>query len=162
VTILDDDPIQVTVRTNPTGRSFTVDGTTYTAAQRFSWVSGSSHTIATTSPQSGGTGVQYVWSKWSDHGALSHTVAPTTNTTYTATFKTQYYLTMTTGTGGRVSPASGWRNSGAAVSISARPANGYSFSNWTGSGTGSYSGPNNPASITMGSPITEAATFIHN
>ena len=76
--------LQVTVKTNPAGRSFTVDGTTYTATQTFSWVSGSSHTIATTSPQSGGTGVQYVWTKWSDNGAISHSVAPTANNTYTA------------------------------------------------------------------------------
>ena len=154
--------VQVTVKTSPAGRTFSVDGTTYSSTQRFTWASGSSHTIATTSPQSGDTGVQYVWTKWSDHGAISHTVAPTANTTYTATFKTQYYLTMTAGTGGRVSPASGWKNSGATVSISARPARGYSFSNWTGTGTGSYSGPNNPASITMGGPITETATFTHN
>jgi len=154
--------VTVTVKTNPTGRSFSVHGTTYTAQQRFRWSSGSTHTIATTSPQSGDPGVQYVWKKWSDHGAISHTVAPTTNTTYTATFKTQYYLIMTAGTGGRVSPASGWRNSGATVSIRATPANGYSFSNWTGTGTGSYSGQNNPASITMDGPITENATFIHN
>ena len=39
---------------------------------------------------------------WSDGGAISHTVAPTTNKTYTATFRTQYYLTMTHGTGGTV------------------------------------------------------------
>src|SRR5439155_1187383 len=82
---------------------------------------GSSHTIATTSPQSGGTGVQYVWKKWSDSGSISHTVAPTTNKTYTATFTTQYYLTMSAATGGTVSPSSGWRNSGASVSISATP-----------------------------------------
>jgi Divergent InlB B-repeat domain len=151
--------IQATVKTNPTGRSFTVDGTTYTATQTFSWVPGSSHTIATTSPQSGGTGVQYVWSNWSDHGAISHTVAPTANVTYTATFKTQYLLTMSHGTGGTVSPRTGWKNSGTVVSISATPNSGFSFSNWTGSGTGSYSGPNNPASITMGGPITETATF---
>jgi hypothetical protein len=35
-------------------------------------------------------------------------------------------------------------------------------SNWTGSGNGSYSGPNNPASITTNGPITETATFTHN
>ncbi len=155
-------PIRVTLQTNPAGLTFTVDGTTYTAAQRLAWAPGSSHTIATTSPQSGGTSVQYVWTKWSDNGAISHTVAPTTNTTYTAAFRTQYFLTMTHGTGGRVSPSSGWKNSGAAVSISATPANGYSFSNWTGTGSGSYSGPNNPASITMAGPITETATFTHN
>jgi N-acetylneuraminic acid mutarotase len=154
--------IQITVKTNLTGLSFTVDGTTYTARQNFSWVPGSSHTIATTSPQSGGTGVQYVWSHWSDHGAISHTVAPTANTTYTATFSTQYLLTMTHGTGGTVSPGSGWRNSGTAISISATPNSGFSFSSWTGTGTGSYSGTNNPASITMGGHITENATFIHN
>jgi hypothetical protein len=125
-------------------------------------VPGSSHAIATTSPQSGGTGVQYVWFKWNDHGAISHTVTPTTNTTYTATFNTQYYLTMSHGTGGRVNPGSVWKNSGAIVSITAAPANDYSFSSWTGTGTGAYSGTNNPASVTMDGPITETATFIHN
>ena len=114
-------PVQVTVQTNPAGLSFTVDGTTYTSAQTFSWQPGSSHTIATTSPQSGGTGVRYVWMNWSGGGAISHTVAPTTNKIYTANFTTQYYLTMSHGTGGTVTPASGWKNSGAAVSISATP-----------------------------------------
>ena len=88
------DPVQVTVQTSPAGLSFSVDGTTYTAAQTFSWQSGSSHTIATTSPQSGGTGVRYVWMNWSGGGAISHPVAPTTNKIYTANFTTQYYLTM--------------------------------------------------------------------
>src|SRR5947208_196034 len=151
--------VRVTVKTNPAGRSFTVDGTTYTATQTFSWVPGSSHTIATTSPQSGGTGVQYVWLNWSGGGAISHTVTPVINTTYTANFRTQYYLTMAHGTGGTVTPASGWKNSGAAVSITATPTNNttvsYSFTGWTGTGTGSYSGTANPVSITMTGPITE-------
>src|SRR5206468_338231 len=147
--------------------AFTVDGTSYSSTQTFSWASGSSHTIATTSPQSGGTGVRYMWTKWSDGGAISHTVAPTTNQTYTATFKTQYYLTITRGTGGgTVSPTSGWRNSGAAISINATPTNSnqvsYSFAGWTGTGAGSYSGANNPASIVMNGPITENAAFTQN
>src|SRR6185437_8691977 len=95
-------PVQVTVQTNPTGRAFSVDGTPYTSAQVFSWQPGSGHTIATTSPQDGGTGVRYVWANWSGGGAISHTVAPTTNATYTATFRTQYFLTMDHGTGGTV------------------------------------------------------------
>ena len=154
-------PVQVTVQTNPAGRSFTVDGSLYTAAQAFSWAPGSSHILATTSAQSGGTGVQYLWTKWSDNGAISHNVAPTTNQTYTANFTTQYYLTMSAGTGGTVSPSSGWRNSGTAVSIMATPASGYIFTNWMGSGTGSYTGSANPSSITIGGPITETADFTH-
>ena len=116
--------VQVTVQTAPAGLAFSVDGTTYSSTQTFSWARGSSHTIATTSPQSGGTGVRYVWTNWIGGGAISHTVAPTTNTIYTANFNTQYYLTMTHGTGGTVSPMSAWKNSGATVSISATPAAG--------------------------------------
>jgi hypothetical protein len=155
-------PVQVTVQTNPAGLSFSVDGTTYTATQTFAWVPGSSHTIATTTPQNGDPGVRYVWTSWSGGGAISHTVAPTTNKIYTTNFNTQYFLTMAHETGGSVSPATGWKTSGVAVSINAMPANGYSFTNWTGTGTGSFSGATNPASITMGGPITETATFTHN
>src|SRR4029077_5886567 len=153
---------QVTVQTNPVGLSFTVDGATYTSTQTFSWQPGSSHTVATTSPQSGGSGKQYTWANWSGGGSISHTVTPTTNTTYTATFSAQYYLTMSTGAGGTVTPGSGWKNSGTTQSISAKAATGYTFSGWTGSGTASYSGTNNPASVTINGPITEAATFTKN
>jgi len=154
--------IPVTVQTSPAGLSFTVDGTNYSSSQAFNWLYGSIHTIATSSPQSGGTGVQYVWGSWSDGGATSHTVTAYTNYTDTANLTTQYYLTMNAGSGGTASPPSGWNNSGTNVSISATASNGYSFGSWTGSGTGSYSGGNNPASVTMSGPITETANFTPN
>ena len=113
--------VTITVITTPVGPTFSVDGTTYSTQQQFTWVSGSSHTIATTSPQSGGSGVQYVWKKWNDNGAISHVVAPTTNKTYTAQFQLQYFLTMSAGSGGTVQPASSWRNAGSNVTIKARP-----------------------------------------
>src|SRR5262249_5592918 len=81
--------IQVMVTTNLPGREFTVDNNVFTSPQTFLWRSGSSHTIRTTSPQSGGTDVRYVTHRWSDGGPVSHTVAPTQNTTYTAMFTTQ-------------------------------------------------------------------------
>ena len=154
--------IPVTVQTSPSGQTFTVDGTNYSSAQAFNWVYGSSHTITTTSPQSGGTDVQYVWGSWNDGGSVSHTFTANTNFTYTANFTAQYYLTMNAGAGGGVSPASGWNNSGTNVSISATASNGYSFGSWSGSGTGSYSGANNPASVTMNGPVTETANFTPN
>src|SRR6267143_1882596 len=154
-------PISVTVRTNSSGRSFTVDGVTYTTPQILTWASGSNHTIGTTSPQSGTTGTQYAWANWSDGGLITHSVSPAANTTYTANFTTRFFLTMgaSPGTGGTVSPSSAYYDTGSGVSISASPAAGYSFGGWTGTGPGSYSGPNNPASVTMTGPVSETATF---
>ncbi|HEV7395485.1 MAG TPA: NF038122 family metalloprotease [Pyrinomonadaceae bacterium] len=154
--------IQTTVQTNPTGRSFTVDGTTFTTTQTFAWTPGSSHTITTTTPQNGVSGTRFVWSSWSDGGAISHNVAPTSNTTYTANFTTQFQLTMNAGSGGTVSPASGFFNSGQSVQISATPNSGFGFSGWTGSGTGSFTGSTNPVNVTMNAPITETASFTQN
>ena len=122
-------------------------------------MSGSSHTISTTTPQSAGPGIRYVWKEWSDNGAISHVVAPTADTNYQALFKKQFFLTMNAGTGGTVQPASGWYNAGMNGQIKAIPNVGFTFSNWTGSGPGSFTGTNNPASININGPITETATF---
>jgi uncharacterized repeat protein (TIGR01451 family) len=154
-------PQMVTVkfRTKPAGLSYSVDGITYTTQQQFSWIAGSSHTIATTTPQSGGPGTQFIWQKWSDNGAISHVVAPTTNRNYQATFKRQFFLTMNATGSGTVQPASGWQDAGRSVSIKAHANPGNHFVIWTGIGSGSYSGTNNPASITVNAPITETGTF---
>ncbi|MBK9315806.1 MAG: Ig-like domain repeat protein [Acidobacteria bacterium] len=151
--------IQITIQTNPSGRTFTVDGSTYNSAQTFLWTPGSSHTISTTSPQSGGMDTQYVWGSWSDGGATSHTITPNSSTTYTANFTTQYFLTMNAGAGGTVSPASGWFNSGQSVTITATPNSGSNFTGWTGTGSGSITGTSNPTTVVMNGPITETANF---
>jgi uncharacterized repeat protein (TIGR01451 family) len=128
--------VQVTVGTTPAGLSFSVDGTTFTTQQTFTWVIGSSHTLATTSPQAGTPGQQFVFNNWSDAGAISHTViAPPTATAYTASFNTQYQLTtgVSPAGSGTVTPASGqFFNAGTVVPISATANSGFTFSNWTG------------------------------
>jgi hypothetical protein len=90
--------------------------------------------------------VQYAWNSWSDGGAIAHIVTAKASTNFTANFMTRYYLTLIAGNGGRVSPDSLWTNSGAAVRIRATASNGFAFGGWAGSGSGSYSGGNNPAS----------------
>jgi len=147
--------VSVTVQTDPAGLSVIVDGTTYTSPQTFSnWVSGSSHTIAVGSPQ-GNSSTRYLWSSWSDGGAVSHTVAPTSNTIYTASFATEHYLTINAGTGGTANPPSGWRTAGAQVQISAVPNSGFLFAGWTGG----YTGTDNPANVTVGNPLSVTANF---
>jgi Divergent InlB B-repeat domain/Secretion system C-terminal sorting domain len=154
--------ISVTVGTNPNERTFTVDGQTYTSTQQLSWMPGTLHTIGTTTPQDGTAGTQYVFNNWSDGGALIHTVTPTSNITFTANFDTEYFLTMTAGTNGTVNPPSGWRTSGSVVEVTANANSGYYFGEWIGSGSGSYTGTNNPAQVTMNEPIEEIANFSQN
>src|SRR5262249_35715828 len=130
-------PVQISLQTNPTGLQLTVDGTTYSAPKTFSWFPGTSHTIATSTPQGSG-GSRSVFANWSDGGAISHdVVAPTVATTYTANFTTQYLLAtsvLPAGSGtisANPSSADGYYNSGTSVQLSAAANSGYAFSNWS-------------------------------
>jgi hypothetical protein len=152
--------IAVTVQASISGLSFMVDGTNYTSSQNFSWAPGSKHTISTTSPQSGAVGIQYGWGGWSDGGDISHTILPLSSSTCTANFTTNFNLTMQAGPGGGISPSSLWTNSGEIVNIVATPNAGCLFGHWSGSGSGSYSGNSNEATVTMDGPISETASFI--
>ena len=53
----------------------------------------------------------------------------------------------------------GWYDFGTVVSISATSNSGYAFSSWKGAGSGSYTGSENPASVTIGAALKETATF---
>ncbi len=155
--------VSITINTNPAGRSYVFNGTTYSSPQTFNLTPGSTFTLSTTATQSGTTGTQFVFSQWADGNTNANRgtlTVPSSATTYTANFTTQYYLTMVAGSGGTVSPASGWLNAGASVSISASANSGQSFNGWTGSGTVSYTGPINSATVTMNGPITQTASFI--
>jgi hypothetical protein len=154
-------PVQITITSNPTGSGLvTVDGAAITTPQVFTWVVGSSHTLAANSPISSGTGVQYVWVSWSDSGTQSHTITVASSpTTYTANFKKQYMLTVSvspTG-GGALSVGSGWRDDGTSVSVTATANTGYSFYYWSLDGNNVGSNPS--YSVLMNSPHSLAAYF---
>jgi uncharacterized repeat protein (TIGR01451 family) len=76
----------VTVGTSVAGVSYQVDGFTYISPHTFQWTIGSTHTLATSSPQLS-LGQQYVFNNWSDSGAMTHniTVVPSTSS-YSAAF----------------------------------------------------------------------------
>jgi hypothetical protein len=152
---------QITITTSPANLLVSVDGGSFVAAPLVeTWNQGSSHTIATTSPQSGGSGIQYAFTSWSDSGAISHSITvPTTASTYTASFATQYQLTTAANpsAGGTVSPPSGsYYNNGTVVPLVATANAGYTFSNWTGNVANASSAT---TSITMTSPQSVTANF---
>jgi Tol biopolymer transport system component len=152
--------IPITIETNPAGLQITIDDVTSVAPQFFDWVPGSSHTIATNSPQ-GTDGTRNILTSWSDSGAISHSVAPTVATTFTANFKTQYLLTTGVSPGGSgsitTSPSSGdgFYDSGASTQLTATPIAGFTFAGFSGALTG----VTNPQSLVMNAPKTVTATF---
>jgi len=156
---------QITVTSNPTGSGFVkVDDSSITTPQTYTWDVGSQHALEALSSVSGGAGTRYVWTSWSGGGAQTQTyIVPVSSETITATYQIEYQLTMQVnplGSGSTTPPeGSSWHVSGTVVNIEAFSASGYIFSSWTGSGSGSYSGTNNPASITMNGPIAETANF---
>ncbi len=147
--------VATTINTVTAGLNFIVDGTTYTSTQTFDWLPGSSHSVSTTSPQSLVAGTQYVFNAWSDGGAISHTVtAPSSPTTITASFQTQFLLTTSAGAGGGITPATAFYNAGPVV-VTASPNSGFSFSGFAGALTGTA----NPQTLNLTSPLSVSASF---
>jgi hypothetical protein len=109
-------------------------------------------TVGTVTPSAG---VEYVPSA----ASLSVSVAGPTPYAGPA-FTTMYLVTITGTTGGTPGPASAWVASGSTVSLTAVAGSGYTFENWSGSGTGAYSGTSASETITVTGPVSELATFV--
>jgi glucose/arabinose dehydrogenase len=79
--------VRVTLATNPAGLQAKLDGQPVTTPFAFDGVVGVARTIEAPTPQTSGT-TTYTFASWSDGGAASHTLStPTTNSTYTATYR---------------------------------------------------------------------------
>lgn len=152
--------VPVTVSTNPSGRTVIVDGSTYVAPQSFTWAAGSSHSLSTVTPQSS-SNTRYVFTSWSDAGAITHNVTASTPRTYTANFvRTHFKLTTTiTSSGGNVtaSPVSadGFYADGTIVELTQTPNVGYRFSGWGGD----LAGVEPEESVTLDAPRAVTAGF---
>ena len=151
--------VSATVGTSPSGLAFSVDGTSYSSPQNFSWTIGSTHTIATTATQTPSSGVQDTFTSWSDGGALSHSVTASASTTYTAAFSTAYLLTTAANptTGGTVTPASGtYYAANTVVALAAKKKVGYVFTDWSGNVANALSAT---TTVTMNAPQAVSANF---
>ncbi|HVP15789.1 MAG TPA: hypothetical protein VMT42_00265 [candidate division Zixibacteria bacterium] len=146
--------VSVVITSSPSGAGFVkVDGTAIATPQTFTWTEGSTHTLQANSPVPGGSGVQYIYTGWSDTGGQTHnyTVQSTSNTV-TATFKTQYQLTVTSAYGTPLGV--GWYDNGKAASFSVTsPAVGSSGTRYVCTGySGDASGSGTSGTVTMNGP----------
>lgn len=130
--------VDVTVNSAPSGLLFNssgtgcASGTGYSTSKTLNWSLGATCSLSFGTPQSAGAGKQYVFSKWEDNSTNpSRSIsAPSSATTYTATFQTQYQLTTGVNGSGTVSPATGFQNEGP-VTVTATPSCSV-FTGWTG------------------------------
>jgi uncharacterized protein (TIGR03437 family) len=149
-------PVPVTFQTSPPGLNVTIDSVTSASPVTVDWLLGTMHTIAVASPQAAGPGMQYVFANWSDSGAASHSIiGPSSPTTYTAAFTTQYLLT-TSATNGTISPPTGFFNAGSTVSISTSANTNFHFSSFVGPVTETSPGA---GTVLMNQPQTVTAVF---
>jgi len=119
-----------------------------------------------------GNGTHRVFTNWSGDASgtnyvQSNPISMDAAKTAIAVWKTQYRLIMATNYG-TTNPSVGehWYDAGSVVPISATAplvidGERYVWLGWTGTGTISYTGMDNPASVTMNSPINETAAWRH-
>jgi hypothetical protein len=139
------------VSNDATGTIIAIDGTNYVYAdfpKAFSWVPGSTKSVAATDPVSAGTGKQYDWTQWTNGDGLSgasgtYTV-PGSAITVTAVYATQWYLTVTS-TYDSPTGQAWYTNGNSASSTVTSPVSGgsgvqYVCTGWTGTGSAPASG----------------------
>ena len=153
--------VSITIQTVPTGLSVSVDGgAAQTAPYTFAATAGSSHTVATTSPQTSG-GTRNVFSSWSDGKAVSHSITAPLNgsATYTASFTTEYLLTTAVspaGSGTAQPAVATWYAAGTSPSLIATAGSGNAFFTWSGPVANNASAA---TTVIMNGPTTVTANF---
>jgi hypothetical protein len=150
-----DHEFEVTIDSLPAGGiSITVDGTGYTTPRSFWWLEGSIHSISGIDFQDIGAGVRYAFASWSDLGQRTHNVDADMAKTLTATYTTQYEVTIATNPTGLeivvdlqtyTSPQAFWWDDGSTYDIDVvTPQPGataderYAFASWSDAGAQSH------------------------
>ena len=153
--------VEITVSTNGTPMTLTVDGTVMPSPQTFYWVAGSAHSISVATPLPGSVS-RWAFAGWSDGGPQSHTIiTPATATTFTADVRFQFLLTTATNPGTGVSitanPASpdGYYDHYTRVQLTAAPASLFTYF------SGYLKGSTNPQTLDMLGPLSVTANFIY-
>lgn len=139
------------IDTNPTGLQVIVNATTGTAPRAYWWPDGSSHNLSVPSPQTAAR-TRYTFSSWSDGGSQNHTVVVSRPENFTATFSTEYEITVGTSPAGldvlvdgvsRAAPYTFWCPEGSSRTLNVTSPQGagttrYVFESWSDGGARSH------------------------
>ena len=156
-------PAGSTITTAPAGLNIRVDGVGAVSPQTYNWSAGSSHTVTVDAVQ-GQLEPRYLFAKWSDGGALQHTVTASPDlTVFCANFIRQHTLQTGVASGqGKVTvfPATldGYLAERQPFIPTAVPGPGSQFIRWTGSTFLSASG----ASVSALSPVVQMGNGASN
>jgi len=157
-------PIDVIVQSDYPGEGATVivDDTHWDSPYEATWIAGEAHEIGVVPYYVSGN-TRSAWDNWSDGGARLHTVAPFTADTFTAHYRIEHRLTIDADHGS--SYGEGWYPEGDTAIFGLDPdsvregSSEFVFDSWVGTGSGSYSGADNPSTCTMDDPVNERATY---
>ena len=160
--VTDADLVQVTVATDPTGLELNVDGTVFKAPKTFSWLAGTAHGVNVKPEQKSSDGkYKYYYDSRSDgKNMLDGIIAPSTNSTITFKFKTQYLLKSVPSdtNAGNVNPYCAtecWLDPNTAITLSATPNAGYEFTGFSGD----INTTTNPYQFNITKPTSVVANF---
>ncbi|MFI5414784.1 MAG: hypothetical protein ACHQ16_03850, partial [Candidatus Lutacidiplasmatales archaeon] len=101
-----------------------------------------------------GTGTRYVPTS----SAPISVSLPSANSA-TVTFAVEYEVTIGSRAGGTAGPSSEWVAAGTVVALTENANSTDVFLNWTGSGSGAYTGTSGTSSVTVNGPMSEFAAF---
>jgi len=128
-----------TIKSDPPGRTITIDGSPYLTPVNMVWAEGTTHTMNLTAAQTGNTNntAHFQFTSWDNgNSTTTRTVTAGSAPSFTANFSTQYLLTTGTVGSGRVtiSPSSpdGYYDAGTEVTVTAVPNAGVTLRYWLG------------------------------
>src|SRR6266699_2127076 len=128
------------ITTSPEGLDFYLDDIEYNSSQTFWFELGSSH-FAFVPPSQSAPGARYTFVNWSDGGSFGHPIQFSGAMSLEASFRAEFYLTVTTPFG--EASGGGWYDNGtiAFASLSRTSVPGatgvrYAFVGWTGGASG--------------------------
>jgi uncharacterized protein (TIGR03437 family) len=129
-------PSATTITTAPAGLPMVVDSVAAQSPQSYNWAVGSTHTIAV--PTASGTDPRYVFVRWSDGGAATHTItASREQTVFCAVFQVQHQFAIGVAAGrgtaaAAPTPTGGYYPERLPVRVTATADAGSQFLAWTG------------------------------